>query len=80
MNRIWHHLKNLGHTTPKYVVHVILIDSGDAVEHKRKQKRRKWIRYERKHSNTMQHTDYKRLDDTRWLIIYEDGASRYVAG
>ena len=28
----------------------------------------------------MWHTDYKQLDDKRWLIIYEDGASRYVTG
>ena len=65
VNRVWHHLKKLGHAIPKHVVHAILRDSGDAVEHKRKQKRRKWIRYERKHSNTMRHTDYKQLDDGR---------------
>ena len=58
----------------------MLRESSEAVEHKKKQKRRKWIRYERKHSNSMWHTDYKQLDDGRWFISYEDDASRYVTG
>ena len=49
-----------------------------AAPHKRKQGRRKWVRYERKHSNSMWHTDYKQLDDGRWLVSYEDDASRVV--
>ena len=52
-NRIWSHLKSVGINIPKGVMHTILRESSEAVEHKKKQKRRKWIRYERKHSNSM---------------------------
>ena len=55
-------------------------ENDGAVSHPKKGKRRKWIRYERIHSNSMWHTDYKRLDDGRWLICYEDDASRFVTG
>ena len=79
-NRIWSHLKSVGINIPKGVIHTILRESSEAVEHKKKKKRRNWIRYERKHSNSMWHTDYKQLDDGRWFISYEDDASRYVTG
>ncbi len=58
-NRIWGHLRRAGMAVPKGVIHTILRESGDAVKHKRKQRRRKWVRYERKYSNSMWHTDYK---------------------
>ena len=32
------------------------------------------------YSNSMWHTDYKHLDDGRWFLCYEDGASRFVTG
>ena len=38
---------------PKGVVHTILRESGEAVEHKRKQACRRWIRYECKYANSM---------------------------
>ena len=79
-NRIWRHLKSVGISIPKGVIHAILRESSEAVKHKNKQKRRKWIRYERKHSNSMWHTDYKQLDDGCWFISYEDDASRFVTG
>ena len=37
-----------------------------------------WIRYERKHSNSMWHTDWTLLDDGRWFITFEDDASRKI--
>ena len=37
-------------------------------------------RYEREHSNSMWHTDYKQLDDGRWFIAYQDDASRFITG
>ena len=79
-NRIWSHLKSVGVSIPKGVIHTILRESSEAVEYKNKQKQRKWIRYERKHSNSMWHTDYKQLDDGRWFISYEYDASRFVTG
>ena len=42
------------------------------------QSRRKWIRHERMHANSMWHTGYKRLPDGRWFICYLDDASRFV--
>ena len=79
-NCIWGHLKSVEASIPKGVIHTIPLESSEAVEHKNNQKRRKWIRYERKHSNSMWHTDYKQLDDGRWFISYEDDASRFVTG
>ena len=79
-SRLWDRIRRSDVVIPKGVVHAILRESGDAVPHKRKQGRRKWIRYERKHTNSMWRTDYKQLDDGRWLISYEDDASRFVTG
>ncbi len=42
--------------------------------------RPKWIRSERTYSNSMWHTDYKRLPDGRWLICCMDDASRFITG
>ena len=47
----WDHFKRSGTAIPKGVAHAVLRESGDAAERKRKQARRKWIRYERRHSN-----------------------------
>ena len=60
------------------MAHTILREYGETVEHKRKQARHKWIRYERKHSNSMWHTDYKRLDDGHRFMSYQDDASRLI--
>ena len=79
-SRIWDHLRNMGMSIPEGIIHKILRESGDASEHKRKQRRRRWVRYERTHSNSMWHTDYKQLDDGRWPICHEDDASRFVTG
>ena len=46
----------------------------------KKSGRRKWVLYERTHSNSMWHTDYKQLDDGRWFLCYEADASRFVTG
>ncbi len=55
---------------------------GLAMEQSKKHARRKWIRYERVYSNSLWHTDYKQQlpADGRWLIAYEDDASRYITG
>ena len=54
--------------------------NGLASDEPKKKSGRKWVRYEREHSNSMWHTDYKQLDDGRWFIAYQDDASRFVAG
>ena len=45
---------------------------------KPEKRRRKWVRCERTHSNSMWHTDYKQLDDGRWFIPYLDDTSRFM--
>ena len=63
---------------PHSTIHTILRDADIAEEQSKKSRRRKWIRYERTHSNSMWHTDYKQLPDKRWFICYLDDASRFV--
>ena len=41
---------------------------------------RPWVRRERAHSNSVWHVGWKRLDDGRWLVAYEDDASRLIVG
>jgi len=65
---------------PYRTIHRILLDNDSASRNPRKSGRRKWIRYERTYSNSMWHTDYKMLPDGRWLVSYEDDASRLITG
>jgi putative transposase len=65
-------------------IHDIMLDEGLSVEQPRKKMRRKWIRYEREHSNSLWHVDWHEIKDSRWegrqLIAYEDDASRFITG
>ena len=63
---------------PHNTIHQILRSKGLAEEQPKKNKRRKWIRYERTYSNSMWHTDWKKLDDGRWFLCYQDDASRFI--
>ena len=62
------------------VIHSILVKNKMAANQKNKGKKKKWIRYERTHSNSLWHTDWKKLSDGRWLITYMDDASRFIVG
>jgi putative transposase len=53
--------------------------SGYAKEEKSKRKRKKWIRYERKHSMSLWHTDWF-FYNGKWIIAYLDDASRLIVG
>ncbi len=59
-------------------IHKIMLDEGLSVEQPRKKMRRKWIRYKREYSNSLWHTDWHTIHDSRWdgkqLITFEDGA------
>ena len=55
-------------------------DNGLASREPKKERRRKWVRYERTYSNSVWHTDYKQLDDGRRFIAYQDDASRLIVG
>ncbi len=60
-------------------IHVVLREHGLAKKEPKKARRRKWVRYERKHSMSLWHTDWKYIKSfQKWLIAYLDDASRLV--
>jgi len=60
-------------------IHRIMLEEGLAKHEERKQKRRKYKCYERKHSNSLWHMDWFQYKG-KWYILYEDDASRFVIG
>ncbi len=66
---------HLGHNR----IHKILLEEGLAKQEERKQKIRKYKCYERKHSNSLWHTDWFQYKG-KWHILFEDDASRFVTG
>lgn len=60
-------------------IHRILIREGLAHKEPKKSKQRKWVRWERRHSNSMWHTDYTEYKGKQ-IILYEDDASRCIMG
>ena len=46
-------------------IHRVLREEGLALDEPHKQRRRKWIRYEREHSNSLWHTDWHKIKDER---------------
>lgn len=73
-----------GLKVPHNTIHRILKDHHLASNDAGKQKRRKWVKYERRHSMSLWHTDWYQIKDDRWrgrwLIAYLDDASRFVPG
>jgi putative transposase len=63
---------------PHNTIHQILRNKGLAEAQPKKRRRRKWVRFERTYSNSMWHTDWKKLDDGRWFLCYQDDASRFI--
>jgi putative transposase len=64
---------------PHNRIHNVMKSLGLALNEPRKQIRKKWIRYEREHSNSLWHTDWSFIEGHGWFTAYEDDASRYVA-
>jgi len=65
---------------PHNRIHRIMLQLGLSKEEMRKKRRRRWVRYERAHSMELWHTDWKWLkEEEKWIIAYEDDASRYIA-
>jgi len=60
-------------------IHEILLETGLSKPNLRKSKRRKWVRFERKKSNSLWQIDWTRLKD-KWVIAIMDDASRFVVG
>ena len=77
-------LNRHGIKIPHNRIHRILKDYKLASIDLNKQRRRKWIKYERKHSMSLWHTDWYQIKDERWkgrwLLAYLDDASRFVVG
>jgi putative transposase len=70
---------------PHNRIHKILKDHKLASNDTNKQRKRKWVKYERKHSMSLLHTDWYQIKDDdrgkgKWLIAYLDDASRFVVG
>jgi putative transposase len=65
---------------PHNRIHMVLKENGRAMPQPSKQRRRSWIRYEREHSMSLWHTDWKQLWDGSWWIAYLDDASRLIVG
>ena len=58
-------------------IHRILLEAKLAKQEQGKKNRRKWVRYERKHSNSLWHTDWFEYKGKQG-IIYIDDASRFI--
>ena len=65
---------------PHNRIHGVLKEMGLSRDEPRKQQRRKWVRYERKYSNSMWHTDWTLIEGKGWMTAYLDDASRFVTG
>jgi len=75
--------KEHGKRIPHNTIHTVLVKHGHARRNPRKQKRRRWIRYERKHSMSLWHLDWcemKKIDPQlgEWLLTVQDDASRKI--
>ena len=78
------YLHHKGMRISKKMVYKIMKENNMVIPSTAKSRRRKWIRYERKYSNAMWHTDWHAMKDPRFqgdhLITYLDDASRCVVG
>jgi putative transposase len=63
-NRIWAVFKEAGLVTDVPSLH----------------RKRSWVRFERRHSNSLWQMDYSVLRPGRWLLVILDDASRLIAG
>ena len=64
---------------PHNRIHRVLKEEGLAIDEPRKQRRRKWIRYERRYSNSLWHADWFEEKQDQ-IILFEDDASRFITG
>ena len=60
-------------------IHQILKQEGIAKDEPHKQRRRKWVRYERRFSNSLWHADWFE-EPHEQIILFEDDASRFITG
>ncbi len=72
-------LSERGIKIPHNRIHRILIENNLAKNEPKKGKIRKWIRYGRRHSNSMWHADWTKYSGDNILLI-EDDSSRLITG
>lgn len=60
-------------------IHRILLEEGFAKQEQKKKKKRTWIRYERRHSLSLVHSDWFEFKRKK-AIIFIDDASRFITG
>ena len=60
-------------------IHRILKEEGFAKNEPKKQRRRKWIRYQRRYSNSLWHADWFEEKQDK-IIVFQDDASRFITG
>ena len=60
-------------------IHRILTEEKIVKNEPHKQRRRTWIRYERKYSNSLSHSDWFEKNNEQ-IILFEDDASRLITG
>jgi putative transposase len=64
---------------PHNRIHRVLAEAGKVEFVDKKIRRKSWVRYERRHSNSMWHTDFCEING-RYVIAYIDDASRLITG
>jgi putative transposase len=73
-------LGSKGEHIPHNRIHKVLLQYGLARADPKKQKRRRpWVRYERRHSNSLWHADWFERDEEQ-IVLFEDDASRLLTG
>jgi len=64
---------------PHNRLHRILAAAGKVKKSEKRIRRKKWVRYERHHSNSLWHTDFCEVEGEQ-IISFIDDASRFVVG
>jgi len=74
-------LRAKGYSIDNNRINQVLKEVGFAMSEPKKWHSKKWIGYEREHSNSLWHVDWHEIKDPRkglWLIVYEDDSSRFI--
>lgn len=61
-------------------IHRVLREAKLAKREPKKSKKRKWVRYERRKANSLWHADWKLMRDGKWMVLFEDDATRLIVG
>ena len=65
---------------PHNRIQKILTEAGISRPLNKKIRRKNWVRYERKHSNSLWHADFSEPEDRKQVIAYIDDAARKIVG